>query len=141
MSAVRYRHTPTFPLFYPLIGDLMAKIVRLFCAYCNHRYFYRPDRRTFHAGSLGTVLPFEEQRTRTDRRRVLERRVADALPTGMADRRGAARGRRFRDGYAWFEGCIEEDIQSKWQMDMVGELSDSDAPVVVLCPKCRKKIR
>ncbi len=118
----------------------MAKIVRLFCDQCNPRDFYRPDRRATPDRPPCTVLQFVDQRTRTDRRRTQDRRVRDALPEGMIDRRAATRGRRFRDGYAWFEGCIEDAIQSHWQV-VVDESLGSDEPALVLCPQCREKIR
>ncbi|MBF0141346.1 MAG: hypothetical protein HQL74_13840 [Magnetococcales bacterium] len=118
----------------------MAKIVRLFCDQCNPRDFYRPDRRAVLEGPPCAILQFVEQRTRTDRRQVQDRRIMDALPAGMTERRTATRGRRFRDGHAWFEGCIEEAIQSQWLV-AVDESSDSNEPALVLCPQCRRKIR
>ncbi|MEO5363134.1 MAG: hypothetical protein H7838_05870 [Magnetococcus sp. DMHC-8] len=120
----------------------MAKVVRLFCASCNPQDFYRPDRRSPPGeGTWGTLLLFVEQRRRTDRRRGPDRRVADLLPAGLTDRRVMIRGRRFRDGYAWFEGCVEEAIHAHWQVDWCDEACDADAPALVLCPKCRNKIR
>ncbi|MBF0461134.1 MAG: hypothetical protein HQL87_07045 [Magnetococcales bacterium] len=119
----------------------MAIIVRLFCAHCNPNGFYLRDRRATDSDVLCAVLPFTEQRKQKDRRQVTDRRVADLLPEGMANRRCAVQGRRFRDGYAWFEGCIDEAIQANWHIEKDRDGSDPDAPATVLCPKCRRKIR
>ncbi len=119
----------------------MANIVRLFCVHCNPQYLYRPDRRVVHSGPPGQVVDFPEQRNRSDRRRRRDRRVAADLPLGMEDRRAGTRGRRFCDGYAWFDGCIEEAVQAQWLVDGWDESADAEVPARVVCPTCRQKIR
>lgn len=119
----------------------MTNIVRLFCGHCNAHCFYHPDRRATQVGMTGELLPFRDQRRHGERRRIPDRRIVEALPPGMTDRRSEKRGRRFRDGYAWFDGCIEEAIQAQWYIEMVDDASDTGVPATVLCPKCRRKIR
>ncbi|MBF0160716.1 MAG: hypothetical protein HQL88_00375 [Magnetococcales bacterium] len=119
----------------------MAEIVRLFCAYCNPDCFYQEDRRIANPEQRGSVLPFADHRRNPDRRRRLERRVETMAPPGPVERRGRSRGRRAQDGYAWFEGCIDEALQGQWYVEQVEEGEDSEHPAVVLCPRCRQKIR
>ncbi|MBF0096913.1 MAG: hypothetical protein HQM04_01330 [Magnetococcales bacterium] len=119
----------------------MGQLIRLYCRHCNPQDFYKPDRRAVQSQVLATVLPFvDKRRLQSDRRQRLERRRADLSPPGVRDRRSAHSGRRFCDGYAWFEGCLEEAIQAHWHVEWREE-SEDDRPAVVLCPKCRKKIR
>ncbi|MEO5340202.1 MAG: hypothetical protein H7837_06750 [Magnetococcus sp. MYC-9] len=119
----------------------MTGVIRLYCAYCNPHRFFHPDRRAAQQGPLGELVSMEEHRRKKARRQSLERRICMGLPAGMADRRGASPGRRCRDGYAWFEGCIEEAMQAQWLVAVVDDAVDSEQPALVLCPKCRRKIR
>ncbi|MBF0399710.1 MAG: hypothetical protein HQL90_02965 [Magnetococcales bacterium] len=120
----------------------MAKVVRLFCGHCNAQCFYHPDRRASQQLESATnLLPFVDLRKKKDRRRRHERRLVEELPAGMIERRSGSWGRRCRDGYAWFEGCIEEAIEANWYVRMVDDAADSGLPATVLCPKCRRKIR
>ncbi|MEO5352389.1 MAG: hypothetical protein H7835_04155 [Magnetococcus sp. XQGC-1] len=121
----------------------MAKVVRLFCAYCNPQNLYPPDRRAADSGESAELIAIREQRTGQDRRLSGERRLVDALPPGQPDRRHpTTQGRRQCDGYAWFEGCIDKAIRSKWHVGSKADtLTDADEPATVLCPKCHNKIR
>ncbi|MBF0184792.1 MAG: hypothetical protein HQM06_10450 [Magnetococcales bacterium] len=119
----------------------MAQVIRLYCGQCNPQDFYRPDRRAAKLNLQARVLPFvDKRRLQLDRRQTLDRRKIDLPPPGQWDRRTPIRGRRFCDGYAWFEGCLEEAIRSQWHVEWHEEGED-DRPARVLCPKCRTRIR
>ena len=119
----------------------MAKIVRLFCAHCNPSRISQPDRRVANPNQKGELLPFTESRRSKDRRQTLDRRVLVERFPAVEERRDATQGRRYRDGYAWFDGCIDEVIQGQWYVERVERESVPDPPTIVLCPKCRSKIR
>ncbi|WP_130471185.1 hypothetical protein [Candidatus Magnetaquicoccus inordinatus] len=119
----------------------MGQVIRLFCGQCNPQDFFRPDRRAAQAKVLATVVPFvDKRRQQTDRRQMFDRRRVDLPPPGQWDRRCPQPGRRYSDGYAWFDGCLEEAVRAHWHVQWEEE-SEDDRPALVLCPKCRRKIR
>lgn len=118
----------------------MAEVTRLFCARCNQERVYQKDRRVTNTDQVADILPFSpiDQRNQADRRKVKKRRVTELFSPGMVDQR-KSRGRRPFDGYAWFEGCIEDAVKERWVVREVDDLV-SVALKIVLCPECSDKV-
>lgn len=118
----------------------MMEQERLFCEKCNPQNVYQKDRRETDLESLASnVLSFsdaEERRRRKDRRRGFDRRSRDSV-SDVSERRSPVKGRRPFDGYAWFEGCIEEAILAQWQVEEAN-VSTAAVSKPFLCPRCRQ---
>ena len=122
----------------------MVEIIRFFCSKCNPQRFYQQDRRTTNdtEEQSPTVLPFSEadRRALKNRRKVRDRRIVENPPKKTFNRRAGSKGRRPFDGYAWFEGCIEEAIKEQWYIKK-GDESHSPVSKNAICPKRRYKVR
>ena len=115
----------------------MIEQERYFCERCNPENVYQKDRReTDSQPLLSNVISFSEaeRRKRKDRRKRYERRNRDPI-VRMPERRSSAKGRRPFDGYAWFEGCIEEALQAQWRVEEV-TVSSASPSRRLLCPRC-----
>lgn len=119
---------------------------RLFCVRCNPQQLHPTDRRATERG--GHVMAFsrrearERRDMRLDRRGRHDRRVAasqhpESQHPNERERRKID-GRRAFDGYAWFEGCLEEAVQENWRLaeEDPGPSLPRAQPRLVVCPKC-----
>ncbi|MBF0588500.1 MAG: hypothetical protein HQL53_05180 [Magnetococcales bacterium] len=119
---------------------MTAKIIH-FCDICNLDRYHQVDRRQARVPKPeGKLLQFptQERRAKSDRRQHGDRRERDLDPPDGTDRR-TSNGRRPFDGYAWFEGVMDDALErgwDRWKRELHGE-GEGD---LLICPRCSHQV-